>query len=100
MNIKPGYESQYLMRLGMRAVRGAVALLLLLPVAAWAGGVVRNCTEAALRAAKLNVDVNLSRSLALVLDTKMNYLNPKVTNMGKRANLLSVQPTLGIRLSF
>jgi hypothetical protein len=50
--------------------------------------------------ASLSVEVSLGRSLALVLDTKVNYLNPKVTNLGKRANLLSVQPTLGIQLSF
>jgi hypothetical protein len=50
--------------------------------------------------ASLSVEVSLGRSLALVLDTKVHYLNPKVTNLGKRANLLSIQPTLGIQLSF
>jgi hypothetical protein len=50
--------------------------------------------------AMVSVELNLGRSLALVLDTKLNYLNPKVTNLGKRANLLNVQPTLGIQLSF
>jgi hypothetical protein len=50
--------------------------------------------------ASLSVEVSLGRSLALVLDTKVNYLNPKVTNLGKRANLLSIQPTLGIQFSF
>ena len=51
MNTKCGYEHQWLIKLSKCGVRGAVALLLLLPVAAWAGGVVTNCTEADLRAA-------------------------------------------------
>jgi hypothetical protein len=51
MNTRGGYENQSLMKLSKRAVRGVAALLLLLPLAAWAGGVVTDCTEAALRAA-------------------------------------------------
>src|ERR1035441_9158796 len=51
MNTKCGYEHQWLTKLSKCGVGGAVALLLLLPVAAWAGGVVTNCTEADLRAA-------------------------------------------------
>src|ERR1039458_7126575 len=51
MNTKCGYEHQWLTKLSKRGVGGAVALLLLLPLAAWAGGVVTNCTETALRAA-------------------------------------------------
>jgi hypothetical protein len=39
------------MKLHKQRVSWAVALLLVLPVAAWAGGTVTNCTEAALRAA-------------------------------------------------
>jgi hypothetical protein len=50
--------------------------------------------------AELSLELNLGRSFALVLDTKLNYLNPKVTNLGKRANLLNIQPTLGIQFSF
>jgi len=50
--------------------------------------------------AELSLELNLGRSLAVVLDTKLNYLNPIVTNLGKRANLLNVQPTLGIQFSF
>lgn len=50
--------------------------------------------------AELSVELNLGRSLALVLDTKLNYLNPKLTNLGKRVNLLNVQPTLGIQFTF
>ncbi len=50
--------------------------------------------------AELSLELNLGRSLAVVLDTKVNYLNPIVTNLGKRVNLLNVQPTLGIQFSF
>ena len=51
MNARVEYEPRPLMRLHKRGLRGALVLLLLLPVAAWAGGVVTNCTEADLRAA-------------------------------------------------
>jgi hypothetical protein len=50
--------------------------------------------------ASLSMELNLGRSVALVLDTKLNYLNPIVTNLGKRANLLHVQPMLGIQFNF
>jgi len=39
------------MQFDKRRIRAAVALLLLMPVAAWGGGVVTNCTETDLRAA-------------------------------------------------
>jgi hypothetical protein len=48
----------------------------------------------------LSAELTLGRSLALVLDTKLNYVNPKVSNLGKRANLFNIQPTLGIQFSF
>jgi len=51
MNTRGEYENRSLMKLYKLGVRGAIGLLLLLPVAAWADGVVTNCTEAALRAA-------------------------------------------------
>ena len=57
MNTKCGYEHQWLTKLSKHGARGAVALLLLLPVAAWADGVVTNCTEAALRAAMAGGEV-------------------------------------------
>jgi hypothetical protein len=50
--------------------------------------------------ASLSAELTLGRSLALVLDTKLNYVNPKVSNLGKRANLFNIQPTLGIQFSF
>jgi len=51
MNVRAGYENRSSMMLRREGVRAALALLLLLPVAAKAGGVVTNCTEADLRAA-------------------------------------------------
>ena len=51
VNPRAQYQNQSLVKLNRRKVSGAVGLLLLLPVAGWAGGVVTNCTEAALRAA-------------------------------------------------
>ena len=52
--------------------------------------------------ALLSGELSLGRSLVLVLvlDVKLSYLNPKVTNLGMRANLLHVQPTLGIQFNF
>ncbi len=50
--------------------------------------------------ASLNMELSLGKSFALVLDTKMLYLNPKVTNLGKRTNLFHFQPSLGIQISF
>src|ERR1035441_1582501 len=57
MNTKCRCGHQWLTKLSKRGVRGAVALLLLLPVTAWADGVVTNCTEAALRAAMAGGEV-------------------------------------------
>jgi hypothetical protein len=51
MNAKRAYEHRPLAKRNKGRVRGTIALLLLLPVGVWAGGVVTNCTEAALRAA-------------------------------------------------
>ena len=51
MNTKHEYEDRSLAKFHKCKVRRAVALLLLLPVAAWAGGVVSSCTEASLRSA-------------------------------------------------
>ena len=51
MNPKAEYKNKSMIKLSIHGVRKAVALLALLPVAAWARGVVTNCTESALRAA-------------------------------------------------
>ncbi len=50
--------------------------------------------------ASLSMELNLGKSFALILDTKMLYLNPKVTNLGKRTNLFHLQPSLGLQFSF
>jgi hypothetical protein len=50
--------------------------------------------------ASLSLEWNLGTSFALALDTKMIYANPKVTNLGGRANLLQLQPTLGVQFTF
>ena len=50
--------------------------------------------------ASLSLELNLGKTFALILDTKMLYLNPKVTNLGKRTNLFQLQPSLGFQLSF
>ncbi len=51
MNESSEYESQLSARRKKLRLAVAVACLMLLPAAAWAGGVVTNCTEADLRAA-------------------------------------------------
>jgi len=48
----------------------------------------------------LSLEWSLGKSIALVLDTKMLYINPIITNLGVRANLLHLQPTLGVQYSF
>jgi hypothetical protein len=50
--------------------------------------------------ASLNMELSLGQSFALVLDIKMLYINPKITNLGVRANLLHIQPALGVQYSF
>jgi hypothetical protein len=51
MNMKAEYECQSWMKRNQHGIRGTLALLFLLPLDAWSGGVVTNCTEADLRAA-------------------------------------------------
>ncbi|MGD0782574.1 MAG: AMIN domain-containing protein [Candidatus Aminicenantales bacterium] len=50
--------------------------------------------------ASLSMELNLGNTFAVVLDTKMLYLNPKVGNLGKRTNLFQLQPSLGFQVSF
>lgn len=50
--------------------------------------------------ASLSMELSLGKSIALLLDTKMLYINPIITNLGVRANLLHLQPTLGVQYSF
>jgi len=51
MNTKGQYDNRSLINSTKQRFREVIALLLLMPLAAWAGGVVTNCTEADLRAA-------------------------------------------------
>ena len=101
MNKKCGYEHQWLIKLSKRGVRAAVALLLLLPVAAWAGGVVTNCTEAALSAAMAdggtvtfgcdgtillgNTITNVISGTKVTSDTKLDGSGHQVTISGNKA---------------
>jgi hypothetical protein len=82
------------MKLSKHAVRAAVVLLLLLPVAAWAGGVVTNCTEADLQAAMAGGGVvtfacdgtiALSSPLDISTYTVLDATNRKVTISGNSA---------------
>ena len=75
-------------------VGGAAALLLLLPVAAWAEGVVTNCTEAALRAAMAgggtvtfacDGTISLANTITNVSDTSARWRGHQVTISGNKA---------------
>jgi hypothetical protein len=48
----------------------------------------------------VNFEYSIYESLSLVMDTKFIYLNPKVNNLGKRANYLQLQTILGIQYKF
>ncbi len=50
--------------------------------------------------AAFNLELKMWTSFSLVLDAKMIYANPKVTNLGVRANLLQLQPALGVQFAF
>ena len=88
MNTKRGYEQQWLTKLSKHGVEGAVALLLLLPLAAWAGGVVTNCTETALRAAMsvggtvtfaCDSTITLANTITNAADTTLDASGHQVT---------------------
>ncbi len=94
MNTKCGYEHQWLTKLSKRGVGGAVALLLLLPTAAWAGGVVTNCTESDLRAAMVgggavtfacDGTILLANTISNVSDTTLDGSGRQVTITGNNA---------------
>ena len=91
MNTKREYKNRSLTKLNSRGPAGALALLLLLPVAAWAGGVVTNCTEAALRAAMAGGGVvtfacdgtiYLAATISNTLDTVLDGSGHQVTISG------------------
>ena len=88
MNTKREYENRSWMKFNHPAV---FALLLLLPVAAWAGGVVTNCTEADLRAAMAgggtvtfacDGTIHLSNTITIVGDTRLDGSGRQVVISG------------------
>jgi hypothetical protein len=91
MNTKLEYEHWSLVKVNKRRVGGAVALLFLLPVAAWAGGVVTTCTESALQAAMAGAGVvtftcdgtiTLASTITISLDTMLDATDHQVTISG------------------
>jgi hypothetical protein len=91
MNTRFEHERRSLMRLKQRGFRAVLALLLLLPGAAWAGGVVTTCTEAALRAAMAgggtvtfacDGTITLASTITNVSDTTLDGSGHKVTLSG------------------
>jgi len=50
--------------------------------------------------ALLNLEYRLNEGLSLLFDLRAVYLNPKNASLGKRANLLHLQPLLGIQYNF
>ena len=94
MNTKGRNESRPLRKPSELQVRGAVALLLLLSPAAWAGGVVTNCTEADLRAAMAGGGVVtfacdgtilLANTITNLSDTRLEGSGHQVTISGNQA---------------
>jgi hypothetical protein len=94
MNAKGKCKNQLLMNLTHRGVSGSVALLVLLPVAAWAGGVVTNCTEADLRGAMAgggtvtfacDGTITLANTITIESDTTLDGSGRQITISGNRA---------------
>src|ERR1019366_8219603 len=92
MNTKLEYEHQSLAKINKLKVGGAIALLLLLPVAAWAGGVVTSCTEAALRAAvaeggivtfACDGTITLGDTIVIGTNTELDCTGHQVTISGR-----------------
>ena len=94
MYTKSRYENQSLVKRSEREIREALALLLLLPVATWAGGVVTNCTEADLRTAMAgggavtfacDGTITLASTITNVNDTTLDGSGRQVTISGHSA---------------
>ncbi|MCP2520240.1 AMIN domain-containing protein [Candidatus Aminicenantes bacterium AC-335-A11] len=49
---------------------------------------------------KVNFEYLINKNFSLIMDTRLIYMNPKVTNLGKRANYLQWQTHIGIQYSF
>jgi hypothetical protein len=109
VNTKADYGNWSSMELSKRRVRRVVALLLFLPVAAWAGGVVTNCTEADLRTAMdggglvtfaCDGTITLSSSITNDLDVTLDGTGHQATISGGnavRVFLVNTNATLTIR---
>jgi hypothetical protein len=91
MQIRDQHDNRSAVELNHWRFNGALALLLLLPVAAWAGGVVTNCTEAALRAAMAgggtvtfacDGTITLTSTITNVSDTLLDGSGHQVTISG------------------
>jgi len=48
----------------------------------------------------LTFEYRLASRVAVVFDVKMLYANPKLLNLGLRANFLRIQPVLGLQINF
>jgi hypothetical protein len=81
MNTKAKSENRLTMQPGNLAVTGVAALLLLVPVVAWSGGVVTSCTEANLRAAMVgggtvtfacDGTITLASTITIAMDTVLD----------------------------
>jgi hypothetical protein len=94
MNTKGEYENRSLVKRSKHGIRGALALLLLPPVVAWAGGVVTNCTEAALRTAMAgggavtfdcDGTITLANTITNASDTTLDGSGHQITISGNSA---------------
>lgn len=94
MSTKARYEHPLFIKPERKRLRGAVALLLFLPVAAWAGGVVTVCTESALRTAMsgggvvtfaCDGTITLAATLTIEADTVLDATGRQITISGNDA---------------
>src|SRR5689334_19596743 len=92
MNNETKRRNQLPIRIKRFASRQMGALLLLLPVAAWAGGVVTNCTEGDLRAAMAgggtvtfacDGTITLASTITNTLDTMLDATGHQITISGR-----------------
>lgn len=94
MTTKCTYQNRSFVKRSKHGIRRALALLLLPPVAAWAGGVVTNCTEAALRTAMAgggavsfacDGTITLASTITNAVDTRLDASSRQVTISGNSA---------------
>jgi hypothetical protein len=108
MNTTTAYERRILNKLNKLGPRVALASLLLLPGAAWAGGVVTTCTEAALRAAMAgggtvtfacDGTITLSNTITISADTLLDGTGHEITlSGGGSVRVLSNRPGITLTL--